>query len=330
MLPVEPARRRPSSQDAGRRYTVVCAGPLVLDHGGADLGCRGGIGQRAGDQPQLHAEAVIAFLDHDDRLQRRQRRIRPRFEQAAPQRAQAADRIGAADIDAEFGAIDGELRRSLRGRSAAAFGVSRLVGGWLVGGRFVSSGVAAAISGAGAARRGCARRGSRRRWLAGGLGGAGSISLGPRGPAVPSSISRPISGTVAVVAGAFDGQARRPAGAVDRRRRGGGAAWRWPVRGVLASAACFPVTAAVVVATGPIRGADSVAAASGAGAAASAAGCGADAAVRRGGWRRGRCRGSGGSGRAASRCFAWRSRRSPNPGPVPGSTGANTSGRDRC
>ena len=78
--------------------------------------------ERAGDQPQLHAEPVVAFLDHDDRPQRRQRRVRPRFQQPAPQRAQAADRIGAADIDAEFGALDRELGQRSPPRSASLVG----------------------------------------------------------------------------------------------------------------------------------------------------------------------------------------------------------------
>ena len=91
------------------------AGPLAFDQHGADFRRRRGIVERAGDQPQLHAEPVVAFLDHDDRPQRRQRRIRLRFQQPAPQRAQAADRIGAAEIDAEFGSLDRELGRRFGG-----------------------------------------------------------------------------------------------------------------------------------------------------------------------------------------------------------------------
>ena len=76
---------------AGRRLVVVhaqmlavehrrLARPLVCQHGGADFRRRGSIGERPGHQPQLHAEPGTALLDHDDRPQRRQRRIRSRFQ----------------------------------------------------------------------------------------------------------------------------------------------------------------------------------------------------------------------------------------------------------
>ena len=111
------------------------AGSIIFNHVGADLGCRCRISQGSRNQPQLHAETIGAFLDHDDRLQRRQRRIRPRFEQAAPQRTQPADRIRATDIDPEFGAIDCNLGQGRRRRVREGFFSSRLVGGGLVRGR---------------------------------------------------------------------------------------------------------------------------------------------------------------------------------------------------
>ena len=65
--------------------------------------------QGARDQPKLQALSATALADHDDRLQRRQLRIRPRLQEPAPQHAQSADGIGAAEIDAEFGSPQAEF-----------------------------------------------------------------------------------------------------------------------------------------------------------------------------------------------------------------------------
>ena len=95
------------------------ARPLVFGQDGADLCGGAGVVQRTGHQPKLHAEAVGAFLHDDDRAQRRQRRVRSRFQQAAPQRAQAVDRIGAADIDPELGSLQRDLRRARASSSSS-------------------------------------------------------------------------------------------------------------------------------------------------------------------------------------------------------------------
>ena len=63
------------------------AGPLAFDQRGADFRRRGRIVERPDHEPKLHAKPVVAFLDRNDRPQRRQLVVR--FEQAPPQRAQA-------------------------------------------------------------------------------------------------------------------------------------------------------------------------------------------------------------------------------------------------
>ena len=111
-----PARRRFCARGrrgvvAGQRQSLAVedrrlAVPLVFGQDGADPRGSSRVVQGTGHQPKLHAEPVGAFLDHDDRAQRGERRVRSRLQQPAPQRAQAGDRIGGAEIDPELGPLD--------------------------------------------------------------------------------------------------------------------------------------------------------------------------------------------------------------------------------
>ena len=130
-------RRRWEGLAVGRRRVIAChrkplavedrgfAVPLVLGQHRADPGGGAGVVQGACHQPKLHAEPIGAFLDDDDRAQRRQRRVRPRFQQPAPERAQARNRIGGAEIDAELGALDCNLRGGFLVRLGVADGRGR-------------------------------------------------------------------------------------------------------------------------------------------------------------------------------------------------------------
>ena len=87
------------------------AGSIMGHHRGTDFGRRCGIIDRTGHQAKLHAEPVAVFPDHDHRTQVGKRRVRPRFEQPAPECTQAGDRVCTPDIDSEFSSLNGELWR---------------------------------------------------------------------------------------------------------------------------------------------------------------------------------------------------------------------------
>src|SRR6185437_7850845 len=111
------------------------------------------------------------------------------------------------------------------------------------------------------------------------LAGSGSISFEAAGSGGPIIDLAATSGIAAVVAGGLD-EAGAAGGNAGSGVGAAAAIFALACSRRLASAACFPVRTAVVVATGPIKGAGSVAAASGAGAgvALSTTGGGADAA----------------------------------------------------
>ena len=62
---------------------------------GADLRCFSRVGERTGDQAQLHPETIVSLLHHDNGLQRC-KLLRIALDRAAPDRAQAFDRLGGA------------------------------------------------------------------------------------------------------------------------------------------------------------------------------------------------------------------------------------------
>ena len=78
-------------------------------HGANLCGCRR-VDQRAGDEAQLHAEAIGALLQNDDRAKRSQF-LSIGFQDTTPQRAQTLDRTGAAEIDAEIGVRHRDIGR---------------------------------------------------------------------------------------------------------------------------------------------------------------------------------------------------------------------------
>ena len=159
---------------------------LAVEHGGfartiafgqrgADFRRGGRVFQRTRRQPELHAKPGMALLDHDDRAQ--VGKFRVRLQQAAPQRAQGADGIGAAEVDGKIRPLHGGLgSRRLR---AADLDESSALVACLV--------ASLATSDAAASRRAAQRQGLEephwRIWPA-------QSAWRRRGPAAPSSIWR--------------------------------------------------------------------------------------------------------------------------------------------
>ena len=100
------ARRWPSNTDVSQERSLSIKAAQIFAAAAASL-------ERACDQPQLHAEPVIAFFHDNDRPQRSDCRG-VGFEQGPPQRAQAVDRVCAPEVDAEFGSLHGDFSRRFR------------------------------------------------------------------------------------------------------------------------------------------------------------------------------------------------------------------------
>ena len=108
------AARRPSWRDAGRRTPSVSQARWLSISAAQIFAAAAASLSGPATSRSCRPSPLRAFLHHDDRAQRRQRRIRPDFRSPRHSARRPLDRIGAADVDAEFGALHRDLGGRIR------------------------------------------------------------------------------------------------------------------------------------------------------------------------------------------------------------------------